>query len=111
MPTIGTPRVGCTVIVTVDADPAAMPDLVSHARFGLERFGDFEGFVGGALHQSEDGRRLVQYLQWEREADHRACIDDPQWDALPSTKRFMELVQSGQAKMDVRTYEVLATTR
>ena len=37
-----------------------MADLVALARFGLDRFPEYEGFVGGALHVSDDGTRLVQ---------------------------------------------------
>lgn len=102
----------CTVIVTVDAASQVIAELEAHARYGLARFPDFAGFVAGALHRSTgtgaDGARLVQYLQWKTEADHLACVNDPRWDELPSTARFMELVASGQATIDVRTYDVLA---
>ena len=37
----------CTVIVTVDADEDVMPELEAHAKDGLKRFGEFEGFVSG----------------------------------------------------------------
>lgn len=99
----------CTVIVTVDADPEVLPELQAHARDGLGRFATFPGFVSGALHRSADGGRMVQYLQWRTEADHLACMAHPGWDDLDSTRRFMELVNSGVARMDVRTYEVMAT--
>lgn len=98
----------CTVIVTVDADPTLMPDLEVHARDGLTRFAELDGFVSGALHKSEDGGRLVQYLQWKTKADHLACMNDARWDKIPSTQRFMDLVNSGQAKIDVRTYHVVS---
>ena len=55
------------VIVTVDADAAIMPELEAHARYGLEQFRDFKGFVSGALHMNDDGTRLVQYLRWQTE--------------------------------------------
>ena len=108
MPLIRQPSDICTVIVTVDAEPEFMPELKAHARDGLFRFKEFRGFISGALHESPDGRRLVQYLQWETAADHLACINHPQWDDLPSTRRFMELVETGQARMDVRTYSVVS---
>ena len=98
----------CTVIVTVDADPGIMADLESHARKGLELFAKRKGFISEALHKSTDGGRLVQYLQWETEKDHLECLNDPKWDAIPSTQRFMELVRSGQAKIDVRVYNVMS---
>ena len=95
--------------MTVDANPAIMPELEAHARYGLARFGDFRGFVSGACHRSADGARLVQYLQWETEADHRACVKYPQWDEIPSTRRFMELVDSDQVEIDVPVYDVIAS--
>ena len=99
----------CTVIVTVDADPEIVPELEEHARDGLDRFARLRGFISGALHKSDDGGRLVQYLQWKTVDDHLACVHHPQWDDLPSTRRFMELVGSGRATMDVRTYRVVAS--
>ena len=72
----------CTIIVTVDAAPELLSVLSEHARLGLERFPEFPGFLGGALHLSEDQGRIVQYLQWASESEYRACIDDPSWDEL-----------------------------
>ena len=100
----------CTVIVTVDAETETMAVLEPHAREGLARFAKLKGLISGALHLSDDGRRLIQYLQWETEADHLACMNDPGWDELPSTKRFLEMVQSGRAKMHVQTYTVIAAS-
>ncbi len=99
----------CTVIVTVDAEPAEMENLAAHASAGLEAFRSYPGFVSGALHVSQDGGRIVQYLQWATEADYRACVDDPSWDDRASTRRFMERVESGAARVDVRTYVVRRT--
>ena len=96
--------------MTVDADQKVMPELEAHACDGLTRFAELNGFVSGALHKRDDGGRLVQYLQWETEADHLACMNDPRWDKIPSTRRFMELIESGQARIDVRSYAVIAAT-
>lgn len=108
MPVIDPDAGVCTVIVTVDAEASVMPELEVHAREGLLRFAEFPGFLGGATHRSADGTRLVQYLRWRTEAHHLACMHDSRWDDLPSTHRFMELVQSGRASMDVRVYDVVA---
>jgi quinol monooxygenase YgiN len=108
MSTIARSADTCTVIVTVDAEPDAMADLEAHAREGLRQFARAAGFVRGALHKSTDGRRLVQYLQWRSEADHHACMNDPRWEDAPTTRRFMELIDSGRATMDVRIYDVTA---
>lgn len=109
MPRItGTPDV-CTVIVTLDAPPERLPAFAAHAAMGLERFRRYDGFVAGALHLAADGGRLVQYLQWRSEAEYRACIEDPAWDALPSTRELLAAVASGEAMLDARTYRVAAT--
>ena len=100
----------CTVVVTVDADPDVLAEMERHARRGLDEFGRFKGFVSGALHRSTDGGRLIQYLQWQTEADHLACMNDPRWDDEESTKRFMDHVESGRASLDVRVYEIVKTT-
>jgi len=101
----------CTVIVTVDADAEVMPELEAHAKDGLTRFSEFEGFVSGALHKSTDGLCLIQYLQWESEAAHLKCMNHPVWDDMPSAKRFMQIVESGRAKMVVRVFDVIALAK
>jgi quinol monooxygenase YgiN len=101
-------RTLCTVIVTVDAPDDAMSELEAHARVGIARFTEYDGFVSGALHRSDDGGRLVQYLQWRDEAAYRACIDDTAWDELESTRRFMQLARDGTTTVDARTYDVVA---
>ena len=111
MAVTGPRRNVCAVLVTVDANADVMPALEDHARYGLARFPEFDGFISGTLHKSADGTRLVQYLCWRSEADHLACIDDPRWNDLPSTRRFLELVESGEARMDVRVYEVVARAK
>jgi hypothetical protein len=99
----------CTVVVTVDADTEILDDMLDHARLGVTTyFGDCEGFIGGALHLSTDRTRLVQYLQWESEAAYLRCRDDPRWDELDSTKKFLEHVTAGRAVIHARLYEVLA---
>jgi heme-degrading monooxygenase HmoA len=98
----------CTVVVTVDAQADVMPELETHAKSGLQRFSEFEGFISGALHKSTDGLRLIQYLQWKSEAAHLKCMNHPMWNDMPSTKRFMEIVKSGRAKMVVRVVDIVA---
>ncbi len=109
MPTIPHRTDCCTVIVTVDAAAGVMAELESHAREGIARFAAFEGFIAGALHRSEDGARLVQYLQWETEEHHLACMNDPRWEDVPSTRIFMDHIAAQRAKVDVRVYDVIAT--
>jgi hypothetical protein len=94
--------------VTVDADSEVIMDMENHARRGLDRFAQIEGFISGALHKSTDGGRLIQYLQWRSKADHLACMNDPRWEEEESTRRFLEHVASGRATMDVRIYDVIA---
>lgn len=94
------------VIVTVDAPAGLLPELVAHARSGIERFPDYPGYQGGILHVRTDGTGLVQVVYWESEAAYRACIEDPAWESLPTAGAFHGAIQSGRAAMDVRTYRV-----
>ena len=99
-----------TVIVTVDAPVTIMSEMESHARAGLRLFPEFEDFVSGALHKSADGGRLVQYLQWKTEENYFACMNDPRWDDLPSARRFLDHVDSGEARVNVRIYNVISVS-
>ena len=106
---ISSARLVCTVVVTVDADPEVIDDMLEHARLGITTdFRECEGFIAGALHVSTDRTRLVQYLQWDSEAAYLRCRDDPKWDELDSTKRFLNHISTGRALVDARLFEVLA---
>ena len=98
----------CTVVVTVDGDEAAIAEALEHARAGLRAFAAFDGFVAGATHVSADGTRIVQYLQWRREADHLACMNDPSWAESPSSRRFMEQARNGALSVKVNRCTVAA---
>lgn len=98
----------CTVIVTVDGEIDDMEFVVDHATEGLETFSDFDGFIAGATHVSDDGERVVQYLQWDSKEDHEACMNDPSWAEDETTVRFLELMESGDITVDIRIYDVVA---
>jgi hypothetical protein len=101
---------GCTVIVTMDGKPIDMEFVIQHAANGLDRFSQFDDFIAGATHVSDDGNRVVQYLQWNSKKAHEACMNDPGWTTDESSKRFIELMQSYTIKVDVRTYRIAAIT-
>ncbi|MDH3678422.1 MAG: antibiotic biosynthesis monooxygenase [Acidimicrobiia bacterium] len=101
----------CTVIVTVDAAPTVLADLIEHARAGVEQlFPHYPGYLGGALHVSDDQTRLIQYLQWESESDYLACRDDPSWDDHESTRRFLSHIAEGRAVIEAHTFSVTAAS-
>ncbi len=98
----------CTVIVTVDGEGDAMMEAQTHAAAGLEEFAQFDGFVSGATHFSTDGTRIVQYLQWQTQAHHEACMQDPRWGESESSRRFLELVGNGTLTVTVNVFDVVA---
>ena len=65
MPEIRTSNQPVTQITVVDADPATQAEALSlmkeRARFMAEQ----PGFVSISLHRSLDGRRIVNYVQWQ----------------------------------------------
>ena len=64
-----------TLINTFTVTPQQQDALVTalrtfttrHARF-------FEGFIGASVHASLDGRRVVNYVQWETQANLEAMM-------------------------------------
>jgi quinol monooxygenase YgiN len=60
------------------------------------------GFVSANIHASVDGQRVVNYAQWESEADFRAMLDDPV--AQQHMRAAVEI-----AEAEPRLYTVAAT--
>ena len=98
----------CTVIVTVDGKVDEMTFVVNHASAGLDQFSSFAGFIAGATHLSDDGKRVIQYLQWESREAHEACMNHSSWNEDESSKRFIGMMESGTIRVDVRTYDIVS---
>lgn len=65
----------CTLINTFDVDPsrqAAVVDLL--CRFTVEHARTLSGFVGASVHESLDGRHVVNYVQWATRDDLTAML-------------------------------------
>lgn len=79
-----------TVIVRFATEPdeqhSALSEIGDYVADFLSRQ---PGFVRSALHRSADGRALVHYALWRREADFRAFADKARsHPALPGLRRY-----------------------
>ena len=99
----------CTVIVTVEGEVKDIESVLDHASSGLARFGEFDGFIAGATHVSDERNRIVQYLQWTNKKAHEDCMNDSSWEQLESSQHFMELMKNGVIKVNVQTFKVVAS--
>lgn len=92
-----------TAIVVFQTEPEHADELVRLARATQPIFARQPGFLGGTLHRSEDGRRLIEVLRWRSRADNDACFMSPDWQA-PEGQAFMAFVGSGKATMEPQVY-------
>ena len=58
-----------------------------------------DGFVSANLHQSRDGRRVVNYVQWLSEEHFQRMLQDPR--AKPHMQRAAELATYDPITCDV----------
>ena len=109
MPQIRTDGQPVTQITVVDSEPAKQTEVLSlmteRARFMSEQ----PGFVSISLHRSLDGRRIVNYIQWESrdllEAAHKSPEFRKEWgqfdrlsaDIDPHLYEVAHVVDSGRA--------------
>lgn len=67
-----------TLVNTFKVSPDMQDAVVSSLRRFTEQHARFlPGFIGASVHASLDGRRVVNYVQWESEADLAAMMADP----------------------------------
>lgn len=78
LPTID-PSAGLVTFVNVfSVEPERAEELVEVlSRATEEVIRHLPGFVSANLHVSEDRRRVLNYAQWRRRADHEAMLKDP----------------------------------
>ena len=68
-----------TLINTFKVSPDRQDTVVSSLRGFTEQHARFlPGFVGASVHASLDGHRVVNYVQWQSQADLAAMMASPQ---------------------------------
>jgi heme-degrading monooxygenase HmoA len=73
MPNIHTDNQPVTQITIVEATPEKQDEALAMMRKRARLMAEQPGFVSISLHRSLDGRRIVNYIQWEsRELLHSA---------------------------------------
>jgi len=92
-----------TVLVTLRVPEGRQEDILRLAEANLPIFARQPGFVSAKVYRSQDGTRVLTWLQWASQADHEACMLSPDW--AQCDPRFTSLLDRGTIQMDVRTYE------
>ena len=85
------------VVFTVPADQQA--GLVSRLEQVAAEHSHYDGFVSCAIHRSEDGVRVTEYIQWQSRAHFEAMLAAQAADGHVNQPPF---------PADVHTYEVAA---
>jgi heme-degrading monooxygenase HmoA len=79
MPNIHTDKQGVTQITVIEAEPdkqaEALSVMTERARFMSRQ----PGFVSISLHRSLDGRRIVNYIQWENPESLQSAHKSPEF--------------------------------
>jgi len=95
-----------TVMVHIAVEPENQQELLRLCTTTAPVFAEQPGFVSSCIHRSHDGRSVINYLQWRSQADHEACMANP--NVAEAGKEFMAFVEAGKARFDVQTYDVCA---
>ena len=109
MPQIDSVSSVATVMVNMTVDPSQQEALIQAARPVLPIMAKQPGFVSASLHQSTDGRRVVQYLQWDSVASHEACLGSPDFQT-DAAKNFMAFVETNNVAMEVQVFDIVDVT-
>lgn len=101
MPQIQSAQQPVTQITVIDAEPGkqneALALMSERARFMARQ----PGFVSISLHRSLDGRRIVNYIQWQSREQLRAAHQSPEFRR--EWRHFDELTGA----IDPHLYEVV----
>ncbi len=87
------PKDGHAVLInTFQVKPERAEELLDilHQAAGTMR--ELPGFVSANLHRSEDGTRVVNYVQWRTKADFETMLKNPA--AQPHMKHAADLAES-----------------
>jgi heme-degrading monooxygenase HmoA len=100
MPKIRLDKQPVTQITFVEAEPDKQTDALAVMKDRARFMSQQPGFISISLHRSLDGKRIVNYVQWQSrdqlEAAHRSPQFRKEW------REFDELTET----IDPRLYEV-----
>jgi quinol monooxygenase YgiN len=103
MTTISTENKVATLINVFTVEPEDQQKLADMLVEATEKtMKHVEGFISANIHKSMDGKRVVNYAQWQSPAAFEAMIKDPR--AQEHMKPIMEI-----ATADFHLYEVVDT--
>lgn len=66
-----------TLVVVFQVEPEEQDDLVNYLVETAHQHSEYDGFVSCSVHQSTDGLRIVEYIQWRSMADLQAMVTSP----------------------------------
>lgn len=66
-----------TLVVVFTVEPPAQDELVSHLVSVAHQHSRHDGFISCSVHRSEDGMRVLEYIQWRSKAHLRAMLATP----------------------------------
>jgi heme-degrading monooxygenase HmoA len=79
MPQIQTGQQPVTQITIIEAEPEKQAEALSLMKQRAQFMQGQPGFVSISLHRSLDGRRIVNYIQWENRDLLRAAHQSPEF--------------------------------
>ncbi len=109
MPKISQPSDVATVMVSLTVEPAHQDALIAAALPVVPIMAKQPGFVSASMHKSTDGKRVVQYLQWDSVASHEACLASPDFRTNEAIA-FMGFLEANNVQMDVQVFDVVDVT-
>ena len=102
MPTISQAGHVFTEIVVFTVEPEHQQPLIDAIVSEVDRWVKHQpGFISASFHKSLDGTKVVNYAQWQSQADWRAFTQDPQGKVLSE-----KIKQVGIKTSEGHSYEV-----
>jgi heme-degrading monooxygenase HmoA len=91
MATISVDKPVFTLINVFTVEPENQQRLYEILRDATDTIKEFPGYLSANLHLSNDGRQVINYVQWRSEADFAAMREHP--DVQPHFKECRDIAQ------------------
>jgi heme-degrading monooxygenase HmoA len=101
MPRIEKDHQAITQITVVEAEPEKQPEALSLMTERAQFMARQPGFISISLHRSLDGRRIVNYIQWQNRELLQAAHKSP--DFRKAWRKFDDLTD----QIDPHLYDVI----
>ena len=96
-----------TVVIEFEVEPSHQSELIESLADSVEQhFGIYPGFISASFHASNDGRRIINYAQWQSEKSWNEFRSSTTENDEGQAEREAAMIRCGAKAVSIGAFRV-----